>query len=414
MKTLPMLLPMLLLMLASGCSSTPEHPEPGYPSMTLPPAAQRAQGEAVDPGLVAANNGMGLALFNQVGAAQPSGKNVFLSPLSVALCLEMIYGGSAGSTTTAMAQALEVGSLTPQAVAGGNAALLASLASADPQVELVSAQSLWARQGLLPTFLAMEANDYAAQVSAMPATVAPVNAWVAQETRGLIPQLLDPSLDLSSIQALLANAMYFKGTWASPFDPAATAPADFTRADGSVVSCPMMVQTMPASWNTTATFTMARLPYGNGRYGLVLVLPAPGVSLDAVAAGFTAQSWQAATASLTQGQPIVHLPKFKSSWAGDLAAALTALGMGIAFDPEHADFSALSSVPLWIGFIQHGAAVEVDEAGTTAAAATAGGMAGAVLYPGELVFDHPFLYAVQDAATGEILFLGRMVDPTAH
>ena len=37
---------------------------------------------------------------------------------------------------------------------------------------------------------------------------------MAEKTNGLIPTLLDPSITFS---AVLANALYFKGFWATPF-----------------------------------------------------------------------------------------------------------------------------------------------------------------------------------------------------
>lgn len=416
MKTLRPFMPLVLLALAAGCAHKDGNTVTTYAPMTLPPAAQQAsaRGGTVNPDLVAANNGMGLALFNQVAQGAPEGDNLFLSPLSVALCLEMTYNGSGGQTTTAMGQALEVGSMTPLAVAQANAVLLANLASADPQVDLVAAQSVWARQGIQPAFLSLEQNYFGAQLASMPATAAPVNAWISQETQGLIPKLLDPNLDLSGIQVLLANAMYFKGTWTTAFSTANTAAAPFTRADGSGVTCQMMGgQQVKVASASTVTYLAARLPYGNGRYGLVVVMPTGGASLASVASGLTAQTWQALMASLTSRTCEVHLPKFKSTWAGDLSAALKALGMGIAFDPAQADFSAMAP-GLYIGFVQHGATVEVDESGTTAAAGTAIGMPSAVDPGAVLVFDHPFLYAIQDAQTGEILFLGRMLDPTGN
>jgi len=65
---------------------------------------------------------------------------------------------------------------------------------------------------------------------------------------------------------------------------------------------------------------------------------------------------------------------------------------------------------MFVGNAIHKAFVDVNEEGTEAAAAT--GMA--VLQSG-LTFraDHPFLFVIQEKETGEILFIGRVMDPTA-
>jgi serpin B len=92
------------------------------------------------------------------------------------------------------------------------------------------------------------------------------------------------------------------------------------------------------------------------------------------------------------------------------------LGVRDAFDPDRADFSAMTNDrQLYLSAVVHEAFVHVDERGTIAAAAT-GGIASAtaakVVTP--LSIDKPFLFAVRDRATGAIVFLGRVDDPRSH
>ena len=63
----------------------------------------------------------------------------------------------------------------------------------------------------------------------------------------------------------------------------------------------------------------------------------------------------------------------------------------------------------------HEAFIAVDEAGTEAAAATAViiGTTSAPIDVVALDIDRPFLFFLQDRATGAILFLGRVVNPAA-
>ena len=97
------------------------------------------------------------------------------------------------------------------------------------------------------------------------------------------------------------------------------------------------------------------------------------------------------------------------------------MGMPAAFDVQKADFTGIANPPdpakrLAIGEVFHKAFVKVDEKGTEAAAATAAVMAraAAVLAPPvEFKADHPFLFFIRDNATGMILFMGRVADPSA-
>ena len=64
----------------------------------------------------------------------------------------------------------------------------------------------------------------------------------------------------------------------------------------------------------------------------------------------------------------------------------------------------------------HKAFVKVDEKGTEAAAATAVVMERATAMPerlSEFKADHPFLFFIRDDASGMVLFMGRVADPSA-
>ena len=92
-----------------------------------------------------------------------------------------------------------------------------------------------------------------------------------------------------------------------------------------------------------------------------------------------------------------------------------------AFAPGSADFSGITTAnPLYIAVVIHQANIDVDEAGTEAAAATAVGMdTGGCTGPSPrttkvLRFNKPFLYVIRDVETGAILFMGRVVNPASR
>ena len=107
----------------------------------------------------------------------------------------------------------------------------------------------------------------------------------------------------------------------------------------------------------------------------------------------------------------VALPRFRTESSFSLANDLKALGMREAF-ADTADFSGMDGTTnLYLSDVIHRSYVEVNEAGTEAAAVTLEfvkrkGLA--QLFKA----DHPFIFLIRENGSGSILFLGRITDPT--
>ena len=109
---------------------------------------------------------------------------------------------------------------------------------------------------------------------------------------------------------------------------------------------------------------------------------------------------------------ILELPRFTLAYERMLNDDLTAMGMGIAFDPQRADFSRIASVSpdrLFISLVKQKAFIAVDEMGTEAAAATLVGFSVTSLpvIPTMRV-DRPFVFAIRERLSGTILFMGKI------
>jgi serpin B len=167
----------------------------------------------------------------------------------------------------------------------------------------------------------------------------------------------------------------------------------------------------------------ARRPYSEGRAGapwsavrrrLALTIIVPD-DLATFEASLTRERLADVTAGLADHTVNLSLPKFGTESKVDLKDILVAMGMPAAFDPNLADFSGITrEEQLYITAVIHQANIDVDEKGTTAAAATAVVM-GRTSAPGDVVtlrVDRPFLFALRDVPTGTILFLGRVLDPS--
>jgi len=420
---------LILAACGGGSGGTGQAPSSAPPNngnssgSSAPPAAVTQAQKAdtpVDPSIVAADNGFGLSLLNTLipGASG----NVAISPISVAMTLQIVYNGAGGSTQQAMAQTLGLGTLSTLELNDDNAALEASLINPDPKVELIIANSLWlhlANDAVAPSFTQMDETYYGATVGDLSAAPDNVNAWVASETDGLITQILppEPAGYYDNIYAVLANTIYFKGEWASAFDPSATVAAPFTQGDGTQTSVEMMHQsgTYPYAEGSLAGthFQIIRIPYGQGRMSMLIVLPDSGANLASFAAGVTAQELSSWTAELKPAYGNLALPRFTTTYGASLPAALTSLGMGVAFCQSNAASFPGIAQNACISDVEHKTVVEVDESGTVAAGATTVtvGITAVQAPQWSITMDHPFFYAIEDDKTGELLFVGVMMNP---
>jgi serine protease inhibitor len=173
---------------------------------------------------------------------------------------------------------------------------------------------------------------------------------------------------------------------------------------------------------------LIRLPYGQGRFSMIVLLPDSGTSLTTLTSGITADQLNAWVGRTQPLYGTVALPRFTADAAADMVPVLQQLGMAIPFTclmqgntsayslPALPDFSALSSDHVCIQAVAHEAQVQVDEAGTVAVAATSVVVGiTAVRQPlYTMTMDHPFLYAIRDDETGLLLFVGTVMDPAAQ
>lgn len=213
----------------------------------------------------------------------------------------------------------------------------------------------------------------------------------------------------------LINAIYFKGKWMNEFDKSQTADQPFTLADGRQKQHPMMSQRGDYRYTENQQFQAVSLPYGKGRTSLYVFLPKPNSNLADFQKTLTAENWQTWMKTFSKREGSIQLPRFKMEYEIQLKKSLSALGMGIAFDPLKADFSNLSETSTRIDEVKHKTFVEVNEEGTEAAAVTSIGIratsAQMEVAPFSMTVDRPFFCAIRDNKTGEILFMGEIVNP---
>jgi serpin B len=366
---------------------------------------------------VIGNNTFALDLYATLKKKQG---NLFLSPYSISSALAMTYGGARGDTAEEMARALH---FSPGA--DGTHSAFSKLGGMfdniqkKGQVELQIANSLWPRKGhrFLPEYLELIKHHYGESivpvdyVNATEEACKIINAWVEDKTEERIRNLIHPGALSPSTTLVLVNAIYFKGSWASRFDPERTADSEFTVSSDVKTHVPMMYQKGKFGYGKINGAQFLELPYAGKALSMFIILPEEREGLSGIENQLTMKNLDSWLSRLSEQDIDVYLPKFKITWGTfKLNESLQALGMRKAF--AGADFSGMDGTKnLSIDSVLHKAFIEVNEEGTEAAAATAVVMRKSLPRINMFKADHPFLFLIRDNATKSILFLGRVLDP---
>jgi serpin B len=352
-----------------------------------------------------------------VGLAES--ENAVVSPLSLQLALAMLREGASGRVADEIDAAIGLAGADSQAVADLRAYLaeyegdVAGIDKDNPPASplLHIADGVFIQPGAPVTdrFLERVVAYHLAEVyeadfeggNAKPV----LDAWVNRVTGGLLTET--PSEPLPDTLVTLLDAVTFGASWQTPFDPMATGPGPFERADGETVQVPMMRALLGARYAAGEGWQAVELPYTEG-FAMRLVLP------DAAGA-LSAEQWLEAHDGLDAAAPTMvslWMPSWETDTNLDLTDALEALGLGSLPDPR-GDLDGVFR-DAYVSAVGQAATITVAERGTVAAAVTQieVGVTSAPLSEIELRLDSPFEYQVIDQAFGLVLFAGRVLDPS--
>jgi len=368
--------------------------------------------------VITSANDFSFRLLRRVVEDDDETANVILSPFSVSMALGMTLNGAGGTTFDSMRSALGVADLDQERINSAYHDLTALLLGLDSRTETRIANSLWARRGFPfeASFFQTVRQVFGAHAEeldfAAPEARGIINGWVRDNTGGRIDDIVQ---EITPDDILfLVNAVYFKGQWTQRFDPAETRPAPFHLPG---ISEPVEVPTMSGTLDVGTFRDLAsgvaggELPYGAQAFTMVVVMPPPGTSVDDLVASLDASIWDSWMQRIRYAEAPVLLPKLEVAYETRLNEPLARMGMRLAFDPDHADFSRISPVSgVYLSRVRHKTFLQVDEEGTEAAAATSVGV-GVTSVPAGLVVDRPFVLAIRERLSGTILFLGVVRDP---
>ncbi|KAI8847398.1 Serpin domain-containing protein [Chytridium lagenaria] len=377
----------------------------------------------------------GIKLLQGLCNSSDINDNVTFSPLSLWFALAMAALGASGGTWSGMSSVLSVNSTLNakdtkelESAACSRMKECQSLKHDQLQVSIANGIALKSSNEPSATFLKAVKESFHGELflSQDVIDLDKVNDWVAKQTNGQIPRLIEAATD---VEMIILNAIYFKGKWEQPFKATRTKNKVFhPPSPAEPYKCRMMQQESHFAYTETNDFQAIRLPYAtnvpNSSISAIVVLPKEHTTISTLISSHDALKDSLAELLDDDAKKRLvdlSLPKFEIDVkTSGLKTQLSQMGMSSAFSSD-ADFSSMlasNDRGLFISDIIHKVYIKVDEKGTEAAAATAvmmmRSMAPAPKVPKPILFnvDRPFAFFITNDISKDIWFTSRIQSVT--
>ena len=333
--------------------------------------------------LVMSVNDLGFNIFRKIGAKN----NILLSPMGMTYALGLISNGAGGETKKQINKVL-----------GGNDTKAANIND--------FCRKMLTKVQKLDRLTQMEiSNDFFSPTGYKPKSAF---ANIAADYYHSALKTLESDIEKGFV---LVNTINFKGIWTDKFNGLMEDEV-FKDEDGKETTVPMMNQKRKFFYTENDLCQAICLPYGNGAYQMIVLLPKGGRKVSEVAQWLTADNWEKMYDQMRRVDVDVKLPSFESSSDVVLTDVMRALGMPNAFDKKKADFSNLFNWESYIAQVRQKGHIKVDETGTEATVTEAlqGRIIGLDLVQPDMVHfhaTHPFLYFIREWSTSAIFFIGQ-------
>jgi len=405
----------IALLLLTGCSGSGVRSNYAF----VPAGDSQIDGNE---GLIRDMNSFGINAMNLIAASRSGDENLMISPASLSMALAMVSNGASGETRDQINALINTEGLLPQALSQKYNQIISRLYQRQ-KLQIFIAHSLWVDDdySLKEDFVKLAKTYFDADTVSLDLAgsqaVKRINNWISDKTKGFIKNTLS-HLDSNSA-TVLVNTLYFKGNWVDSFSKSKTQKEDFTLSSGEVIQVDMMNRADDMAYCEAEGLSAVRLFYKDGASMLFI---RPEGSISELLDSLTADTFNRIIAGLEDYEVTLKLPKFAFKSKNAMTDSLKALGMTKAFTDD-ADFSALidpSQTKLLISNVIHDCRIELDEEGTTAAAATVVEFTATSAAPPapkekkDFFLDKPFVFAIMDNETGAVLFLGIVENPNAE
>ncbi|MBN2127363.1 MAG: serpin family protein [Candidatus Diapherotrites archaeon] len=376
---------------------------------------------------VNANNQFAFELYNKYSSKE---ENIFFSPYSISTALGMTFEGAKGQTAEEMREVFHFIE-NEKNRKESTAILYNKLNKGNEKIKLSTANALWAQKDyvFLQEYFDLIEKYYAGKVTNLDfinkteESRKTINSWVEQKTNNKIKDLIPQGSITGDTKLVLTNAIYFKGNWLHQFKTEKTFQEEFKLNETQSIQTEFMhlksselKDEEPGkdlfNYMENDSMQMLELEYNEDKLSMLILLPKN--NLNELEEQLNNEKLSELKNSMRKEKVNISLPKFKLETKYFMGQDLSEMGMPTAFSPS-ADFSGMTgSKDLMISQVIHQAFVEVNEEGTEAAAATAVIMettSATPLQPKEFKANHPFIFIIQEKETGNILFIGKLMNP---
>ncbi len=367
------------------------------------------------------HNAFAIDMYNQI-AGDPDHKEetIFFSPFSMYMAFSFLYEGARAETAAEMERMFGFYS-NVEARHEHVVQTISSINRDDPNATLETANALWPANWFVPydTYTDVVRDVYLADIETLDFAGDPkgsaerINGWAADKTDDKITEVVEAS-DLGPLTvAVLNNAIYFKGTWVTQFDPNSTGTDTFWKNDTATAEIDFMQNHDFFNYVESDGVEVLQMPYEGDRLSMLVFLPSERNTIEQLEKTISAEKIDAWRQQLHPAEVIVLMPKFKAETHYPLGTYLSNLGIPRVFDPNSADFSGMADLAmtgnLFVSSAFQDAFVDINEEGTEAAAVTTIMIMteGERPEPVRFTADHPFIFVIQDDESGTILFIGR-------
>lgn len=253
-----------------------------------------------------------------------------------------------------------------------------------------------------------------------------INDWIAKKTGKRINEFYTAGAFNYMTQLVIANAIYFKGVWKTPFDEQRTRQGVFHGEAGlEIGNVHYMIRDGFYKVGEIDNVQVLELPYGaEEEYSMIIARPRHFteirleefdgndiVDVTSLSKKMNAELLASWRESVRERQLEIHVPKFHFKKSMNLKSTLDRMGIKNLFTSK-ADLTAMTDDRnIFVTDARHKAFIEVDEKGTKAGAATDLEM-GFLSIGDTLKIDRPFLFFIVHKECNTLVFSGKVTDPT--